>query len=44
MSIREEIEKRKAEAELHVLDPLMPGAPHKRVVLANAWLFKELGK
>jgi hypothetical protein len=42
MSIGEEIRKRKAEGELHVLAPLMPGAPHKRVILASTWLFKEL--
>jgi len=42
MSIRIEIEKRKTEGALHVLEPLIPGAPHKRVVLANEWLFEEL--
>ena len=42
MSIRQEIEKRKIEGELPVVDPLIPGAPHKRVIIANEWLFKEL--
>ena len=42
MSIRQEIEIRKYEGELHVLEPLMPGAPHKRVILANHSLFEEL--
>ena len=42
MSIRQEIEKRKSGGELHVLDPLFPGVPHERVILATTWLYKEL--
>ena len=42
MSIRQEIEKLKGGGELHVLDPLFPGVPHERVILATTWLYKEL--